>query len=105
MRGEMMKRGEPLGPLVGKKGGKRERRFLWDTVMLLLFLCRSGRGDKCLIEDLCTEVLGELSGAGGYSRPEKDDKNIPKCLFTVNIPLTGAGGTHVNTVTALIERV
>lgn len=37
--------------------------------------------------------------------PEEDDKNIPKCLFTVNIPLTGAGGAHVNTVTALIERV
>lgn len=38
------------------------RRFLWDTGMLLLFLCRRRRGDKCLIEDL---RMGRGRCAGG----------------------------------------
>lgn len=59
------KRGEPWG-LWEERRGLSERRFLWDTVMLLLlFLCSGDSADKCLIEELGTEGLGGPSGAGG----------------------------------------
>lgn len=47
---------------VGREEGERKsaRRFLWDAGMLLLFLYRERRGDKCLIE-----ALWRAGGWGG----------------------------------------
>lgn len=50
----------------GLLGGKSARRFLWDIRMLMLFLYKERKGDKCLIEDLWMVWSGGGVGGGIY---------------------------------------
>lgn len=58
---------------------------------------------NCLTLGSVDMVDGLSGGRSGQS--EQGNRNIPQaswCLFTANIQLTGAGITHVDTVTAFI---
>lgn len=68
--------------------------------MLRLFLCRRGRGDKCLIEDLWGWRAVWLWLKPQNSLPEQGNREIPQAsslLVYHEICLTAAGNT-VNTV-------
>lgn len=89
---------------LGREDGKKcARRFLWDSGMLLLFLCRRRRGDKCVIEAMgCGGAVWWWVKAQNSLPEQGNEREYTTSIFTAYLPWTSLWQEHVDTVTALI---